>query len=190
MTEKLIKTSRFYFHFLFWIIYYGIEFYIEFYNKIFTETSVLRYTLGIILFYFLLEILKKSDIFFKIGFILLTFLAFLLLSLLLKYQTFNLFQTFIDPPISVQILYIIDNFAHLFFIAYILNIYQSLLKSHSEAVLIENQLFEIETFYLNSKIDTHFFMNTINLFYSQSLINEPVSALKLLKLADFVKKNL
>lgn len=190
MNENNNNISRIKSHILFWCIYYGIEFGLEINDKIYTKTSIIRYFLGILLFYIILKILEKDGFLKKIGLFVICFLVFLLVSLIIKYSTLNLFQNFIDPPITTQILYIIDNFAHVFLLAFIYNIYQKLTENHLKSIEIENQLFDLETKYLNSKVDTHFFMNSINLFYVHFLKNESETAQKLIKLSDFVKKNL
>lgn len=179
-----------YLHFLFWFIYYAIEFTIEMYSGIFTKTSIIRYLLGILLFYVLMKIFKKEGFFLRISLFSFIFFAFILISLFIKYETINLFQNFTEPTISVQILYIIDNFFHLFFIAFIYNIYKNLGKNLEKSIAIENQLLELETSYLNSKIDTHFFFNSVNVFFSQFLGKQSKSAIKLIQLSKFVKKNL
>lgn len=190
MHENSKNISRIYSHALFWSIYYGIEFCLEINDKIYTKTSIIRYFLGIILFYSILKILRKDGFLKKNGQLILSFLLFLLVSLIIKYGALNLFQKFTNPPITTQILYVIDNFAHVFLLAFIYNIYQKLKENHLKSIEIENQLFDLETKYLNSKVDTHFFMNSINLFYVHFLKNESETAQKLIKLSDFVKKNL
>lgn len=85
---------------------------------------------------------------------------------------------------------IIDSFAKIFFLAFILSIFRGIKNKLTIAISIENQKFDIETNYLNSKIDNHFFLNSINIFYSHFVINKPVTANKLIRLSDFVKKNL
>jgi hypothetical protein len=185
-----MKNSKFISHVLFWLIYYGIEFLIEKYSNIFTKTSILRYFLGVIIFYIMINIFKKSNVILKINLIIYVFFWFLMASLILKYETINLFQNFTNPPISVQILYVIDSFVHLFFLAFIYITYKSLIHKHRDAIETENLLFEIETNYLNSKIDVHFFFNSINIFYAHFIKNESNDGQKLIKLSNFVKKYL
>ncbi len=185
-----MNTTRIISHSLFWLIYYSIELVIEVHSNIFTKTSIIRYFLGLSLFYVFLKIFKISRVLNKIYLFSAFFLLFLLMSLCIKYETINFFQNFTNPPLSVQILYIIDNYAHLFFIAFIFDSYYKLGVKHQESIAIENQLYEIETNYLNSKIDSHFFLNSINIFYSHFLRKESEVANKLIRLSNFVKKNL
>ncbi len=184
------KSRNVLLQFLFWAIYFGLEYLIEIHYNIFSKTSIIRYFSGIMLFYFLEKILKKESQFTKFCLIIMGFGGYLLMMLCLKYETINLLQKFSSPPISVQALYIIDSFARIFFLAWIYSIYLKLNKKFEQEYSIENQLFEIQTSYLNSKIDTHFFLNSINIFYAYFLKNETDTANKILRISAFFKKNL
>lgn len=178
------------YHFLFWLVFYGIDYGLEQYQQLYSSTSIIRYLLGIILFYNLVNILKNSGLGKKTLFIVLSFMLFLLLSLLLKFETFSLAKEIGNQAFSTQILYIVDNFVHLFVLAYLYYLLKNLKEKQRQAIMLENQLHQLETEYLNSKIDSHFFLNSINFFYAYFLEKDEKLAKKLIKITDFVREKL
>lgn len=177
------------FQIILWLAYYGLEFYVEILNHIFTKTSIIRYFLGVTLIYISVNVLSKKGRFKLYGQVFAILIGFILISFFLKYETFNLFQKFSNPPIKVQFFYIIDNFARLFGIAFIYSLYLKLLEKQGQAICTENQLFAMETNYLNSKIDSHFFLNSLNIFYARYLKNNSRAVKKIIQLSNFVKQN-
>lgn len=184
--EKIENFGRrYYSHFLFWLCFYSIDLYLENHNGIYEASSIPRYFLGIALFYILLKLFTIKNLTVKIA----IFILFLLISLILKYQTINLSQAFSKPTLNTQILFIIDNFIHLVALAWLYILLQNLRKKHQQEIALEQHMNKLEIEYLDEKIDGHFFNNTITIFYSYFFKHDKGMADRIIKITDFVKKS-
>lgn len=177
-------------HTIFWIIYFSIEFTLELTAKTFTDNTIYIYALAILFFYILFKILKSNiKYYFKILSFILIFFIFIYFSLALKFETTYLFS--VPKPILIrQLFYIIDKYVSLLLLAYIYSLYFKLKRMFENKLKLENELFNIEINYLDSRLDTHFFYNTVNLFYLRFLQeNSPISD-EIEKISSFAKDNL
>ena len=177
-------------HTIFWIIYFSIEFILELIAKTFTNNTIYIYALAISFFYILFKILKSNiKYYFKILSFTLIFFFFIYFSLVLKFETFYLFS--VQKSILIkQLFYIIDKYVSLLLLAYIYSLYFKLKRTFENKLKLENELFDIEINYLDSRLDTHFFYNTVNLFYLRFLQeNSPISD-EIEKISSFAKDNL